>query len=209
MTQTPVFQSGDVVLHPRRREWGEGTVEKATAVNSGGSPSQRLIVRFTHHGRVTIHTNVASLVHKETKSTMNRTTATKYSSADKPRGWLDSLAPTSDAERLWQLPEELTDPFASLKKRIAATLDSYRLDKSPRTLIDWAVAQSGLDDPLARFTRHELEQAFDHFARDRDIHLRELVRTAKRQGEVRMLRQVLTDRHPPAVRKAFGDAMGR
>ena len=45
--------------------------------------------------------------------------------------------------------------------------------------MDWAVAQTGLDDPLSRFTRHELEQHFDRWAYEREQHLSKLLQEAR------------------------------
>ena len=49
-------------------------------------------------------------------------------------------------------------------------------------LIDWAVAQSGLDDPLARFTRHELETFYGRFAFERDALLVRYLGEAQKAG---------------------------
>ena len=42
-------------------------------------------------------------------------------------------------------------------------------------LNDWAVMQTGLDDPLARFNRHELEEHFKRWSHEREQHLRRLL----------------------------------
>ena len=80
------------------------------------------------------------------------------------------------------LPADVRDPFNSLQKRLTLTMGLYRFDRSGRGLKDWAVAQTGLDDPLSKFTRHELEQKFDRWAWERDSHLIKLVQEARAPG---------------------------
>jgi hypothetical protein len=46
-----------------------------------------------------------------------------------------------------------------------------------------------MNDPLTKYTRHDLEQAFARFARNRDQHLKELVRQLKRNGKHQTLVQ--------------------
>ena len=108
-------------------------------------------------------------------------------------GWLNALEQghRQGAAALTELPEAMTDPFLSLQRRIEATLESYRFSNSPRSLIDWAVMQTSLDDPLSRYTRHELEDAFARFCRQRDQHLQSLVRTARQKGETSMLTEAM------------------
>ena len=50
--------------------------------------------------------------------------------------------------------------------------------------MDWAVAQTGLDDPLTRFTRQELEQRFDRWAFERDTYLAKLLQEARTSGSM-------------------------
>ena len=52
-----------------------------------------------------------------------------------------------------------------------------------KTLLDWAVAQSGLDDPLSRFNRTELESFYKDWARDRDVALHRLVTEFRHRRE--------------------------
>jgi hypothetical protein len=97
------------------------------------------------------------------------------------KGWLDSLDsgkgnPEAD---LIRLPDAMTDPFSSLAQRLDATLKSFRFSTEAKPLIDWAVSQTGMADPLSHFSRHDLEQSFARFARDRELHLFDLVRQLK------------------------------
>jgi hypothetical protein len=86
-------------------------------------------------------------------------------------------------EAMTCLPPECSDPFTSLRKRFQRTLTLYRFDASSSSLIDWAIAQTGLDDPLSRFNRHELEAFFDQWRRARDAQARELADEARRNRE--------------------------
>jgi Protein of unknown function (DUF3553) len=177
------YQQGDVVTHPKRPEWGQGVVKHSQAIIHQGTAAQRLSVEFTNHGRVVINTAVAQLAPKGKKQTMS-------SSITSSGGWLDQLEQTNkNSHELWELPEALTDVFTSDLQRLLATLDTYKFNTEPRPLIDWAVGQTGMDDPLSKYTRHDLEQAFARFARDRDLHLKEMVRLLKRNGKHQVLVQ--------------------
>jgi len=128
--------------------------------------------------------------------------------ASNSQGWLGSLGEQA-GKGLWELPEAMTDPFASLANRLQATLDSYRFSTEAKSLIDWAVAQTGLTDPLSQFTRHELEQVFPRYVRDRDQHLAQLVSQIKKKGKAEVLDQTMQQtRHEPA-RQALKKAMRR
>jgi hypothetical protein len=82
-------------------------------------------------------------------------------------------------ESMITLPQDVRDPFNSLAKRLEMTMGLFRFDRSGRGLMDWAVAQTGLNDPLSRFTRHELEQFFDRWVFERDQHLAKLLQEAR------------------------------
>ena len=124
------------------------------------------------------------------------------------QGWLGSLG-EQNSKGLWELPDAMTDPFASLANRLQATLDSYRFSTEARSLIDWAVTQSGLTDPLSQFTRHELEQVFPRYVRDRDQHLAQLVSQIKKKGKAEVLDQVLGQTRDETARRALLRAMRR
>lgn len=180
------YQQGDVVTHPSRPEWGQGVVKAVQAIVHEGSAAQRLNVEFANRGRVVINTAVAPLAPKGQKKIMSSSMTTSG-------GWLDQLERSNNnSHELWELPEALTDVFSSDLQRLMATLDSYKYTTEPRPLIDWAVMQTGMNDPLSKYTRHDLEQAFARFARNRDQHLKELVRTLKRNGKPQILIEART-----------------
>lgn len=232
---TPIrFAQGDTVRHPKRPEWGLGTVRNIQAIaQPDGSRAQRLTVDFANQGRKLINTAIAPLLRDgkanpaalEKPKTRRNTPQAPLPSASRSKavagavngsaeqgalsggggggagggggdlsggsdsgtsggsGWLDALDPSAArGGELWELPDALSDPFADLPQRLTATLDTYRFSTEPRSLMEWATAQTGLDDPLSKYTRSELEHAFPRFARDRDGHLKDIVRQLKRAG---------------------------
>lgn len=220
MEATSQFKSGDHVVHPRRREWGQGVVEQAININHQGQSAQRLVVQFRNKGRVTVNTAVAplaaadaataTLTAPEPEPTPMETAAANDDSAN---GWLNSLSTQPRQTALWKLPETMTDPFATAKRRLLATLESCRFDdapSNPRSMLEWAMNQTGLDDPLSQFTRSEIEQAWPRFKRDRDNHLKELVSQLKRKNENETLREVAQAvRLNPAATSALDRAQRR
>ena len=207
MDETPEFRPGDEVIHPRRPEWGDGVVDQVTKVQHQGRAAQRLVVRFAHHQRVTINTAVAPLIPKESYNAMRSSNNVTSGTSTLEGGWLGALEQDADEHELWRLPESMTDPFSSLTRRLQATLDSFRFSTEPRSLTAWAVAQTGLEDPLTKYTRQVLEQAFPRFARDRNNHLHELVRQIKRQNEHALLHDTLQNIRTEVARKALEKAM--
>jgi len=101
----------------------------------------------------------------------------------------------------------MTDPFASLGARLKATLESFRYSTDAKSIIDWAVAQTGLNDPLSKYTRHELEGAFPRFAHLRDKHLQELVKQIKQKGKVELFQEALTTATSDAAKVGLQRAM--
>lgn len=199
------------MVHPRRPEWGQGVIRQASAIRHDGQAAQRVVIDFMHHGRATVNTAFVSLDLKETEGSMTRTeSSTAVAGSSDSQGWLGSLGGDQAGKgQLWELPDAMTDPFASLASRLQATLDSYRFSTEARSLIDWAVAQSGLTDPLSQYTRHDLEQVFPRFQRDRDRHLAQLVAQIKKEGKAEVLDQAMQQTRIEAARQALQKAMHR
>lgn len=197
------FEPGDLVSHPKRPQWGGGVVKKADAIHHQGQRVQRLTVDFANHGRVVINTAVATLLAKKETNSMTA------NATGKDKGWLDQLEQTQGlkSHELWELPDAMTDPFATESMRLTATLESYRHSTEARSLIDWAITQTGLDDPMTRYTRQELEQNFQRFARNRDQHLKELVRNMKRMGQQNQIQQVMSKLPDATARDALKKAL--
>lgn len=223
---TPIrFAQGDTVRHPRRPEWGLGTVRSIQAIaQPDGTRAQRLTVDFANQGRKMINTAIAPLVRDgkaapvaaaKKPSSRRNTPDAPLPSASRTKaaagiadpapgnapgsvsddsggggsGWLDAMDPDgAKGGELWELPDALSDPFADLPQRLKATLETYRFSTEPRSLMEWATAQTGLDDPLSKYTRSELEHAFPRFARDRDAHLKDIIRQLKRENNYAALK---------------------
>lgn len=231
MTSSQQLQHGDVVVHPRRPEWGRGVVKEATWITYRGTPAQRVAVQFANKGRVVINTAVAPLVASDagpaspppteplnasspsdpsaSASTMHQSPSSANAPTNPDAGWLNDLerGRRQGHAALTELPEAMTDPFLPLHRRLEATLESYRFTDAPRSLIDWAVAQTGYDDPLSHYTRHELEEAFVRFRHQRDRHLQSLVRTIKQKGESSVLTSALRTTRHDAARNALRKLM--
>lgn len=162
------FAFGDRLIHAAKPEWGVGQVLTAQGVTHEGNACQRLQIRFERAGLKTISTGVADL--------------RPASAADTPPEPSEAAEiDLSDPQTaMSQLPESTRDPFAALECRLEATLKQYEYAPTGGSLLDWAAVQSGLADPLTRFSRHELESYFERFRHSLDQHLRELVRELRR-----------------------------
>jgi hypothetical protein len=208
MAEGQRLERGDKVVHPARPEWGVGTVHKALAITHQGATAQRLTVEFANKGRVVINTAIAQLTPKGTCVSMS---SLETSTSSSPGGWLGALEKSkgqSNGKELWSLPDAMTDPFTSLTQRLEATLESFRFSTEPRSLIDWAVVQTGLDDPLSQYTRHDLEHAFPRFERDRSQHLKSLIETMKRKGNRQALIQAAARTRHAKARAALQRVLG-
>ena len=212
MSEPTRFQRGDRVIHPRRPEWGDGVVREVASVTHQGQPAQRVTVQFANRGRTVINTAVAPLAVKDTPTQgPQEETSMTTSSTHRSGGWIESLekAARGAQHELWELPEAMTDPFTSLEKRLQATLESYRFSTEPRQLIDWAVMQTGLNDPLSQYSRPELEDAFPGFARNRDQHLKALVKKLKDNAQTDALTRARHDKRTPQAAKQALDKLMR
>ena len=202
MADIQIFEPGDQVIHPKRPEWGTGVVDQAHHLVYQGEQAQRLVITFARRGRITINTAVAPLQFRESKAAiMTDTTATTG------RGWLEALADKRAEHELHRLPDSLTDPFSGHPERLSAMLENYRFTAEPRPLMDWAVAQTGLDDPLTRYTRQELEQEFKRFVYYRHKALVDLVKAIRREGHTPLLDEAIKQAKYPAAVAALKAAM--
>jgi len=172
------FEYGDRVRHATRPEWGIGLVVKTELLSTNGQQAQRLAVRFPNDGLKTIST-----AHAELELVIEDAVASVADGEVNPLGgwdkmkdseWLGAVAQRKVREVMVGLSERVRDPFRPVEERLRACLDLFRFDRTGRSLVEWAVAQSGLDDPLSRFTRHELEVLFDEWATNRQQHLQQL-----------------------------------
>jgi hypothetical protein len=169
------WSKGDSVVHAAKPEWGAGEVLVAETLSHEGRACQRLTIRFTRAGTKTISTAFADL---RPASDMPYLPQPQHDAPDP----IAQMADNANVEELMiKLPEKATDPFTGLRQRLAATLDLYRFTDTGGALLDWAAIQTGMKDPLSRFSRHELEQWFGRFRMEVDNHLRKLVRDVRKQ----------------------------
>ena len=175
MTPTERFQIGDRVAHPRRPEWGSGPVIKADTITHEGQQAQRLRVDFANKRNAIINTAIAPLIRSGDTGSMGPSkgiekdmSMTRTGTQNAGAGWLDDLEGGTGGhaqKNLWDLPYQLDDPFSSVEQQLDATLETFKYSTEPGPLFQWAVTQTGLDDPLTKYTRVELEQAFPRYTR--------------------------------------------
>jgi hypothetical protein len=197
------FAFGDRVRHATRPEWGVGSVVKTEELPINGKVSQRVSVRFPGVGVKRLSAAHAEL-ERVTDEASENTGADEAHPVEVWGGieksdWLAPVAQRKIDEAMITLPRKATDPFIDVRERIRFTLTLFRFDRTGRALIDWAVAQTGLDDPMTRFNRHELEQFFDRWAFERDAHLGRLLQEA---GGAQFHLEELLEKAPPPARKA-------
>jgi hypothetical protein len=163
------WKQGDKVVHKGRPEWGVGEVTAVASETHEGQACQRVSVRFARAGLKTLSTAFATLGPADERPGL-----------PPQGGWLPPASDETDQEVMIRLPEPATDPFLPATTRLRNSLDLFRFTGTGASLIDWAVIQSGLDDPLSRFNRHQLEQFFERFRTNLDGHVRKLAGDLKR-----------------------------
>lgn len=196
------FSFGDRVIHPSMPEWGTGVVTSAQPATQDGKPCQRVTVRFDRAGLKTLSTAFAPLRRADEAGP-----EIDQALAQAGDDWLGGVGQKRVVEIMTNLPESAVDPFAGIPSRLKATLQLYKYGPTGAPLIDWAVAQSGLKDPLSRFSRQDLEEFYKRFQVNRDQHLKRLVLDAKRadpQGLARAVREL-----GPGLTPAARDALRR
>ncbi|MGH7245177.1 MAG: hypothetical protein ACREJD_17320 [Phycisphaerales bacterium] len=110
---------------------------------------------------------------------------------------LNLEAKSATEDTFLRLPEVATDPFTTLPKRATATLSLYRFTPAGASLLDWAMMQSGMRDPLSRYNRHELETLFNRFRQNLDAHTRKTLKELKKL-DAAAFSQVMSQASPEA-----------
>ncbi len=192
--QTAQFTSGQKVVHVDRPEWGVGVVLSAQRAGD----TDRLRIRFERAGLKTLAAPPATI----------RPAGDHPDGAALPTASTGGLAVRPDyTSLLATLPVAATDPLSPLDARLRTTLALYKYSRTGASLIDWAVTRTGLPDPLAEFTRHDLEAAFARFENQRDSHLRLLVGDARRLTPEKLAG--ISASAPEAGRRAFAACIAR
>ncbi len=180
MLTPTMFTQGMQVRHRQRPEWGAGSVARIETLTRAGTRDQRLWIRFANAGLKTLLASAADLEVVEGTGAAEHTFAAREIASE--GGWLGAIAQKKPEQAMSELPPDATDPFLLPERRLKNILGLYRFDAGAK-LIDWAVAQSGLDDPLSRFTRIELEAFYKNWALERDLALTRLVNEFRRRRE--------------------------
>ena len=170
---------GDRVTHPKFPEWGSGAVIKVENTVQKGEPTTRITVRFSSAGLKSFVGNHFPLDVLEDGHSMpgdsNRKRPAIAEVEDLERAGLTEAVEQKLLEIMHAIPMACRDPFNTSEHRLRRTLDLYRYDVSGRGLMEWAMAQTGMDDPLTRFNRTELEVFFKHYSQDLNEHLSKLL----------------------------------
>jgi len=178
MLTPTMYTQGMQVRHRQRPEWGAGTISRVESLTRGSVRDQRLWIKFGAVGLKTLLASGADLEIIEGTGAAEHTFAAREIASE--GGWLGQIAKKRPEQAMSELPPDATDPFLTPERRLKNLLGLYRFDGTAK-LIDWAVAQSGLDDPLSRFTRIELEAFYKEWSRDRDVALHRLVGDFRRR----------------------------
>ena len=178
MLTPAMFTQGMQVRHRLRPEWGTGSVTRVETLTRAGNRDQRLWIKFGAAGLKTLLASAADLEVMEGTGAAEHTFAAREIASE--GGWLGQITKRRPEQAMSELPPDATDPFLTPERRLRNLLGLYRFDGGAK-LIDWAVAQSGLDDPLSRFNRTELEAFYKNWSMERDLNLHRLVSDFRRR----------------------------
>ena len=186
---TTAFHNGDKVRHNARPEWGIGSILKVEMLTREGKPDQRLWIRFPNIGTKTLLASAADLqitndIVENVENAIHARPTLAQVEMKREGGWLGKVSADKPEAVMTALTPQATDPFLSLRKRLEVTLSQYRFEATGARLVDWAVAQSGIDDPLSRFNRQELEQFHAKWRFELDAHLGKLLLECRREPDV-------------------------
>lgn len=177
--ETKTIAFGDRVTHPNFPEWGSGAVIKVANTAQNGESTIRVTVRFSNAGLKTFVGNKLplELLASDHEMPGDRIVTRPAISAveDLERSGLTQAVEQKLLEIMHAIPIACRDPFNTAEHRLRRTLELYKYDMSGRGLMEWAMAQTGMDDPLTRFNRTELEVFFKHYSHELNQHLAKLL----------------------------------
>ena len=170
---------GDSVTHQEFPEWGSGSVIKVENTAVHGKPSTRVTVRFSNVGLKSFVGEQLPLELVANGHSMPGDSEHKRPAIaeveDLERSGLNRAVEQKLLEIMMSIPLACRDPFNTAEHRLRRTLHLYRYDMSGRGLMEWATAQTGMDDPLTRFNRTELEDFFKQYKHTLNQHLAKLL----------------------------------
>jgi hypothetical protein len=175
---------GRKVMNAGRTDWGVGLVQKVE--RSGGSesaPVYRVTVQFTG-ARRTLLVPPARLIEPRDEE-------------ERQAGWLDTLAGRTIDDRLKRVSDDLLRALGTPRQKLDALVPLYEYDEEPKTLARWARTQTGVGDPLTKWSRDELTLAFASFCTDRDAALRMAAALFKQSQGLDALRDWLSALEEP------------
>jgi hypothetical protein len=197
------IEFGDRVTHPAFPEWGSGAVIKVENAPVNGEPSTRVTVRFVHAGLKKFAGDSIPLVVMQDAHAMPSDRSGKrppiLEVEDLERSGLPEAVEQKLEEIMFMIPLACRDPFNALEHRMRRTLDLYKYDMSGKGLMEWAMGQTGMDDPLTRFNRTELEVYFKQYSFLLKQHLSKLL--SEMYSDRKMLQQLLAEA-PEGARRA-------
>jgi hypothetical protein len=178
---------GRTVRCVARPEWGNGNVLTIKPATMNGRPVHRVSIQFATGHRV-LMVPPAILIGPEA-----------LSEPEIPATWIETIAGRTPDDRLRLVPASATEVLGSPTARVAALAPYYEIDPDDeKALLRWARGQSGIPDPLVRWTRDELQSAFRAFCTERDDHLRGLLATAKQARGQEAVDEALSAASPRA-----------
>tara|TARA_B100000959_G_scaffold286231_1_gene363965 strand:- start:271 stop:909 length:639 start_codon:yes stop_codon:yes gene_type:complete len=199
---TMTISFGDKVTHPNFPEWGNGSVIKVESTAVRGEPTARVTVRFSSAGLKSFVGNDLPLEVLVDGHSMPGDRDLKRPAIaeveDLERSGLTQAVEQKLQEIMHAIPLACRDPFNTSEHRLRRTLDLYKYDMSGKGLMMWAMSQTGMDDPLTRFNRTELEVYFKHYSHGLNKHLSKLL--AEMHGESKLINQLLSEAPPRAKR---------
>ncbi|MFH1746617.1 MAG: DUF3553 domain-containing protein [Planctomycetota bacterium] len=149
---------GQQVALPGRPEWGVGTVLRVQSTTVAGQPRHRVSIQFAT-GHRTLLVPPARL-------------CSPVAEQEREVGWLESVSGQTLDERLWKLPETITEFLGTHAQRLAVLASLYIHADDAASLVQWARRQTQVADPLTLWSRDELGIAFGKFCNERDAELR-------------------------------------
>ncbi|MDP7006319.1 MAG: DUF3553 domain-containing protein [Phycisphaerales bacterium] len=173
------IEFGDRVVHQKFPEWGSGSVIKVenTAVN--GESTLRVTVRFSNTGLKSFVGNNLPLDLLDSGHSMpgdqDRKRPAIAEVEDLEKSGLTHAVEKKLIEIMMSIPLACRDPFNTAEHRLRRTLKLYKYNMSGKGLMEWAIAQTGMDDPLTRFNRTELEDFFKQYKHELNQHLVKLL----------------------------------
>ena len=193
--KTIAIEFGDRVTHPKFPEWGSGAVIKVESTPHNGEPVTRVTVRFSSAGLKSFVGDSLPLEvvvdgHQMPGDRIGKRPAIAEVE-DLERSGLTQAVKQKLEEIMHAIPMACRDPFNSAEHRLRRTLELYKYDMSGKGLMEWAMLQTGMDDPLTRFNRTELEVFFKQYSHELNQHLAKLL--SELREEVALVQRIVEE----------------